>query len=273
VLELVKHRDEFSGSIRVVFQPGEEGLAMAKELINAGALQNPPPDFVAALHCEPGLPVGTVGIRNGAMASSCLHFKVTFTGKGGHGSMPHRCCNPIPAAAAAVVALQNVANHRINAQAPSVISICNISGGSADNVIPAECCFSGTLRALDNETARELQNIIKEVCEAIALMHHVDCQVEAKGEYPATVNPVSGTEFARKSADAAGLRVVELSESAMRSEDFSYFLLNSPDGAFIRLGAGENQPPLHNCKFLPPDEIIPAGIKYMVRTALDFLKH
>ncbi|MBR2344679.1 MAG: amidohydrolase [Lentisphaeria bacterium] len=270
-LELSDRRKDFSGSIRLVFQPGEEGLAMAKDLIAAGALTSPAPDFVAALHCEPGLPVGCIGVKNGAMASSCLHFEVTFYGKGGHGSMPHLSRNPLSAAAVALTELQNVVGNRINTQRPAVVSVCRFSGGNADNVIPNDCFFAGTLRALDDETAAELLTIVKDVCSAVATLYKVSCEVKTNGEYPATVNPVSGVKLAQKVAADCGIQIFNLTESAMSSEDFSCFLLSSPDGVFVRLGAGETQPPLHNRKFLPPDEIIRNGIKYTVQLALEYL--
>lgn len=271
-LELSRRRGEFSGSVRLVFQPGEEIKAMAKDLIAAGALTDPAPDFVAALHVEPGLPRGVVGVRAGAMAAGCRHFTATFTGQGGHGSTPHTARNPIPAAAAAIHELQYVATQQLDVQNPAVISICNIHGGRTDNIIPEECRFSGTLRALDNTVAGELLPAVRRVCAAIAEAHRVRCRISTGSEYPAVVNSPSGVKIARAAAEAAGLPVTELSRSAMSSEDFAYFLLNAPDGVFVRLGAGEDQPPLHSSSFLPPEEIIPAGIRYLTEVALAALR-
>lgn len=269
---LAARRHEFKGSIRLVFQPGEEGTAMARDLIAAGALEGIRPDFVAALHVEPGLPVGTVGVREGCMASSCLHYKVTFTGKGGHGSMPHLSKNPILAAAAAVSELQYVVTNRIDVQKPAVMSICNILGGAMDNVIPESCEFGGTLRSLDNETAKELYLALQEICQGVAQIHRCQCEITISGDYPAVINPASGVNVALKAAAKAGLEVRMLESSAMSSEDFACFLMDAPDGVFVRLGAGENLPPLHNVKFLPPEEIFKPGIEYMVAAALTVLE-
>ena len=269
---LAEKRHEFNGSIRLVFQPGEEGTAMARDLIAAGALLEPRPDFVAALHVEPGLPVGTIGLREGCMASSCLHYKVTFSGKGGHGSLPHLSRNPILAAAAAIGELQYVVTNRIDVQKPVVLSICNILGGHADNVIPEECSFGGTLRSLDNESADELYKAVQEICQAVAVAHRVTCDISVCGDYPAVINPASGVTQAVKAAGKAGLTVKMLEASAMSSEDFSCFLLDAPDGVFVRLGAGEDLPPLHNVKFLPPATVLQPGIEYLVSTALTVLE-
>lgn len=269
--ELAARRGEFSGSVRLVFQPGEEGKAMARDLIAAGALLDPVPDFSAALHVEPGLPVGCVALKKGCMASSCVHFKVEFAGRGGHGSLPHLSRNPLLAAVSAINELQYVVTNWIDVQKPAVISICNINGGYMDNVIPESCSFGGTLRSLDNETSGELRGAVQSICQVAARMHRMECRIFFNGDYPAVINPESGVKVALKAAQKAGLTVHELKEPAMSSEDFSCFLLNSKDGVFIRLGVGEEQPPLHNVKFLPPPEVLEPGIKYMTSVALTAL--
>ena len=270
---LAAKRHEFAGSVRLVFQPGEEGLAMAGDLIGAGALQDPAPDFSAALHVEPGLPLGTVALKEGCMASSCIHYQVIYSGKSGHGSLPHLAVNPILAAASAISQLQYVITNRIDVLKPAILSICNIEGGKADNVIPETCSFGGTLRALDNETSDELFRIFTEVCESVAALHHVKVEIKVKGNfYPAVINPASGVEIASQVAEKLGFPVKKLRKSAMSSEDFSFFLLNSKDGVFVRLGVGEDLPPLHNAKFLPPAGVIRPGIEYMTGIALAALK-
>lgn len=269
---LAEKRHEFAGSIRLVFQPGEEGTAMARDLIAAGALQEPRPDFVAALHVEPGLPVGKIALREGCMASSCVHYLVTVSGKGGHGSLPHLSRNPILAAAAMIGELQYVVTNRIDVQKPVVLSICNINGGHADNVIPENCSFGGTLRSLDNESAAELYEAVQDVCQAVAVAHRVKMDISVCGNYPAVINPASGVKVALQAAKKAGLEVKMLDASAMSSEDFSCFLMDAPDGVFVRLGAGEDLPPLHNVKFLPPVDVFKPGIDYMVSTALAVLE-
>ncbi len=271
--ELAARRQEFAGSVRLVFQPGEESKAMAKDLIAAGALLDPPPDFVAALHCQPGLPVGTIGVRSGAMAGSCTHFKVTFSGKGGHGSRPHDVQSPIPAMVAAITELQYVANNRINVQRSALISICVIRGGDADNVFPDECYFAGTLRSLDADTAVKLPESVREICQAVAAIHRVKCKVEFFSEYAPVVNPDSGVAAALEAAEKAGFEIYKMPEASMGAEDFAYFMQNSPDGVLVHLGVGENLPPLHNNHFIPPAEAVGWGIKYMTEIALCKLRH
>ena len=270
---LASRRHEFAGSVRLVFQPGEENRAMAKDLIAAGALDDPPADFVAAIHCEPGMKIGCAGLRVGAMMSSCAHFKVTFTGRSGHGSRPHVSRNPVLAACSAVTELQSAVPNRINSQRPAVLSICTINGGTLDNIIPEECSFVGTIRTLDDETQRELKLALEEMCQAVAMLHRVSCSVKfAPGGYPATVNSASGAALARAALDKCGIECVEFAESSMASEDFAYFLHRAADGVYVKMGAGEELPPLHNCRFLPDGQMMGPGIAFMVEIALAALK-
>ena len=270
---LAAKRNEFSGSIRLVFQPGEENKAMARPLIAAGALDNPPADFVAALHCMPGLEVGKARLRVGAMMSSCVHFEVTFFGQGGHGSRPHAARNPLIAACSAVMELQTAIANRINSQRAGVLSICAINGGKLDNVIPEKCSFIGTIRALDDETASELRTALQEMCQAVAALHRCSCEVHlAEGGYPATINSASGVELAKLVLEKCNIGIEEMPESFMASEDFSYYLNKAADGVFIMMGAGEDLPPLHNCRFLADEKVIGHGISYMTEIALAALK-
>ena len=270
---LAARRNEFCGSVRLVFQPGEENKAMAYPLISAGALDNPPADFVAALHCMPGLELGKVQLRVGAMMSSCTHFEVTFSGQGGHGSRPHAARNPLIAACSAVMELQSAIANRINSQRAGVLSICAINGGKLDNVIPEKCSFIGTIRALDNETAAELRLALSEMSQAVAALHRCTCDIHfAENTYPATVNTESGVALATQVLAECGIEAVEMPESFMASEDFAYYLNKAADGVFVMMGAGVDQPPLHNCRFLADEKMIAPGIAYMTGIALAALK-
>ena len=270
---LAAKREEFSGSVRLVFQPGEENKAMARPLIAAGALDNPPADFVAALHCMPGLEVGKARLRIGAMMSSCVHFEVSYIGQGGHGSRPHVARNPLIAACSAVMELQTAVPNRINSQRAGVLSVCAINGGKLDNVIPEKCTFIGTIRALDDETAAELRTALIDMCQAVGSLHRGKCDIHlAEGGYPATINSESGFALAKQTLENCNIGVEVMPESFMASEDFSYYLNKASDGVFIMMGAGEDQLPLHNCRFLADEKMIGHGISYMTEIALAALK-
>ena len=264
---LASRRDEIAGSVRFVWQPGEENKAMAKPLIAAGAIDDPAPAMVAALHVAPGLPVGTVGIRRGAVASSCCHFTVRVEGVGGHGSRPDLARNPVVAIAAIVTELQSVVGRRVSPMASGVVSVCEIHGGTLDNVIPGEAGCTGTLRALDNQTAGELEDALREVVDDVARIHRVKATLHAERRYLATVNTPAETDLAIRAMNEAGVPTVIEEEPWMSSEDFSYFLDRAP-GVMLHLGNGTDSAGLHSPDIVFREEALGGGILALASIAL-----
>ena len=262
---LASRRDSFNGSVRFVWQPGEENRAMGRELVEAGALETPRADLVTALHGMPGLPLGVLALRDGAMMASCAHFKVTIRGKSGHSSRPHQAIDPVVAAAAVVVELQSVVSRRIDPQQAAVLSVCRIAGGELANVIPDEVVLEGTARALDMRVAAALEAGFREVIESVCRAHRTNCEIDYRLAYPVTFNAPGPTALARRviRETVGGERFVELAESSMGAEDFAYYLQRYP-GVYVKLGTGENCPALHNSKFDFPDAALAAGIEYLV---------
>lgn len=262
---LASRRDSFNGSVRFVWQPGEENRAMGRDLVEAGALENPRADLVTALHGMPGLPVGVLALRDGAMMASCAHFKVTIRGRGGHSSRPHQAVDPVVAAAAVVVELQSVVSRRIDPQQAAVLSVCRIAGGELANVIPDEVVLEGTARALDMNVAAALESGLREVVDAVSRAHRTNCEIDYRLAYPVTFNAPGPTALARRviRETVGGERFVELAESSMGAEDFAYYLQRYP-GVYVKLGTGENCPALHNSKFDFPDAALAVGIEYLV---------
>ena len=264
--ELLASRcDSFNGSVRFVWQPGEENRAMGRDLVEAGALENPRADLVTALHGMPGLPVGVLALRDGAMMASCAHFKVTIRGRGGHSSRPHQAVDPVVAAAAVVVELQSVVSRRIDPQQAAVLSVCRIAGGELANVIPDEVVLEGTARALDMNVAAALESGLREVVDAVSRAHRTSCEIDYRLSYPVTFNAPEPTALARRVIrETVGEgRFIELAESSMGAEDFSWYLRRYP-GVYVKLGTGEDCPALHNSKFDFPDAALAAGIEYLV---------
>ena len=262
---LASRRDSFNGSVRFVWQPGEENREKGSDLVAAGALENPRADLVTALHAMPGLPVGVLALRDGAMMASCAHFKVTIRGRGGHSSRPHQAVDPVVAAAAVVVELQSVVSRRIDPQQAAVLSVCRIAGGELANVIPDEVVLEGTARALDMNVAAALESGLREVVDAVSRAHRTNCEIDYRLAYPVTFNAPGPTALARRviRETVGGERFVELAESSMGAEDFAYYLQRYP-GVYVKLGTGENCPALHNSKFDFPDAALAAGIEYLV---------
>ena len=270
IRELAAKRNEFAGTVRCVFQPGEENVAMAKDLVEAGAMGDPLPDVCAALHVMPGKPAGDISVKVGAMMASSNHFKVTIHGQGGHGSLPCASRNPLIAAASMVMELQTVIPNRVDPRRSGVLSICHFESGFIDNVIPEKAEFSGTIRSLDNETAKIMEDALHEICHAAAVIHRVKCDVDSKQSYLATCNAQEPVDRLCKVVKELDVPLHILSDSAMSSEDFSFYLAKAP-GVFFRVGAGVDAPSLHNPKYLPPEEAMINGINVMVAFALESL--
>lgn len=266
---LCSMKDELKGTIRFVWQPGEENVAMAKDLIAAGALDSPAPEMVAAIHMAPGIPVGEMKICRGPSEAACTHFKITFRGKGGHGSLPHASRSPLTAAAFAVVEAQSIVPNRLNPHHAGVISICCFNSGTLHNIIPDEAVLRGTIRSFDADDAEMLANALLDVCEGAATIHRVECIADIVQGYLPVINTPEETEMAIRAAKRAGLEVGIPQYPSMGSEDFSYFLTKAP-GAMIKLGNGEDSPALHNSSFNASDEAMRYGIRYYVELAKDF---
>lgn len=268
-LILASRRAELAGTVRFIWQPGEENKAMARDLVAAGVLRDPVPDFIAGQHVTPGLPVGTFACKPGPIMSSSTHFNARFRGHGGHGSAPYKARNPVLAAAAAALEAQTAVPNRINPQRSGVLSICTIHGGELDNVIPYEASVSGTIRALDDDTDRELCAALREIMTAVAAAHRCECTVEFPHHYSVTVNDPQAYEYAKKAVRDIGAEYHELPESFMSSEDFSEYLKECP-GVFMRIGIGDSAP-AHTSKFCVDDAALPYGIDFLVRVALNHL--
>ena len=266
---LSEMKDELKGTIRFVWQPGEENEAMAKPLIEAGALDDPPPAMVSAIHMRPGTPAGTIMLQEGPSDAACTVFKFTFKGKGGHGSRPYASRSPLTAAAFAAVEAQSIVPNRLDPLHAGVISICCFNAGSIDNVIPDEAVIRGTIRSFSVEDDKLLADSLQSVCEGAAKMHRVECVSEIRHAYLPVVNTGEETQMAIRVSERAGMPVYIIPQPSMGSEDFSYFLAKAP-GVMIKLGNGEDSPLLHNSSFNASDEAMRNGIRYFVELAKEF---
>ncbi|HUR11168.1 MAG TPA: M20 family metallopeptidase [Flavitalea sp.] len=230
-------KDQWEGSVKVIFQPGEErNPGGASLLIKEGVLKNPTPDAIFALHVHPGLPVGKVSLRSGQVMASADEIYITLKGKGGHAAAPHLTTDTILAASELIVALQQVISRNRNPLSPSVLSICSIQGGHTTNVIPSEVKLMGTFRALDEEWRFTAHKLIEKICRGIAESTgaSIDCHIDVG--YPAVYNhellhPVA----VQLAQDYMGEQDVWETEMRMGAEDFGYYSQKIP-GCFFRLG-------------------------------------
>ena len=266
-------RDQLSGSVRFVFQPGEEIVAAGKELVTRGALLNPRPNAVFALHAWAGMPLGAVASKPGALLAASDFFTVEVKGKGAHGSRPEDSIDPILTVARIVDALQSVVSREVSSLEPVVVSVCRIAGGTNGNVIPDSAEIEGTTRYLKPELKQKIENSIRRIVKGVCDSMGASFSFKYGSPYIPTINDDRMVDLGKTVA----LRVLgpdkwfDLTSPSMGAEDFSYYIRKYP-GAMFRLGMGEKSASLHNSHFDFNDKAIASGILFLVSLALEVLR-
>jgi hippurate hydrolase len=275
---LASRREEFAGSVKLVFQPGEEGFGGARILIGEGLLAHEPrPEGAFAIHVDPTLPAGCVATRPGPIMASGDLLSIDLLGKGGHASMPHHAVDPIPVACEIVLALQSLVTRRADAFDPVVLSISRMQSGTAANVIPASAHLLGTIRTVSERARRAAHEGVRRVVGGIAAAHQVEAKVQLVEGYPVTVNHDAFARFAQRVASelSGSGSVIEMKTPIMGAEDFSYVLQGVP-GAIVFLGvrppAGEPAP-LHSNRMVLDENALATGIALHAAMALRFLRN
>lgn len=266
---LLKQKEtELPGRVKLVFQPAEEAPGGAKKVLETGLLGDVAAVF--GLHVSPLLPVGTLGIRAGAVTASVDRFQITFRGKGTHAAHPDAGIDPIPAAAAFIQAAQTIVSRNLNPFAPGLVSITHVEGGNTWNVIPETVLVEGTTRSLGKEERQLIRENLCRLAERIAEGHGSQAEIDWYEGPPATDNTPEWVEVARQAAQEQPLEVVEASAS-LAGEDFAYYQETLP-GAFVLVGTGRSYSN-HNPKFqVDPAALWPAA-KYLAGLAEAALQH
>lgn len=230
-------KDQWEGTVKLIFQPGEEkNPGGASLLIKEGVLQNPSPQAIFGLHVHTTLDSGKLSFRSGKVMASADELYFTVKGKGGHAAAPQLCIDPILIASNMVVALQQIISRRKNPQNPSVLSITAFNGGNTTNVIPDEVKLKGTFRAMDEAWRFEAHEHIRQTATNIveAMGGQLDLHIDVG--YPCVVNNDLLTENSKAKAVAyLGPANVDETEIRMGAEDFGYYTQHVP-GCFFRLG-------------------------------------
>ena len=259
---------QFSGTVHFVFQPAEENLGGAQQMVADGLFTLFPMDAIYALHNWPGLPVGTVAVNEGAMMASLDSFEITLRGRSCHAAMPENGIDPIVAAAQLIMALQTIPARRLSPLASAVISITQINGGEAINVIPENVVLRGTLRCLQTEVRHSVRQMISELVTSFTAPLGIEGQIEYQGDYPVTMNHVREAGQVRDCALSLlpAENVLWNVPPSMASEDFACMLEHCP-GAYFWLGADGEIPsrPLHNAYYDFNDQLIAPGIAFWTR--------
>lgn len=267
--ELAEKRD-FSGTVRLVFQPAEE-VGGAVEMIADGLFERFPMDAIFAMHNWPGIPAGDFRFAPGPMMASVDWVVITIRGKGGHGAKPHDAVDPIVAASSLVLALQSIVSRNIDPLETAVVTVGMIHGGTLPNVIPDSVELQITTRAFTDAVRRRVRDRIKVLAEAHAASYGATAEIFHPPGFPALVNHQEELHFAHETAaryfDDGGR--IGFIEPQLVSEDFAFMLERRP-GAYLFIGNGPSAD-LHSPNYDFNDAIIERGAAYWVRLAKDYL--
>jgi len=275
---LLKQREsEIRGTIKLIFQPAEEGGAGGRRMRDEGALDDPPVQRIFGLHVWPLLPTGMLGSRAGVFLAAAGEVELTVRGRGGHAAMPHLAIDPVAVAARLVTELQTIVSRELDPLNSGVVSITSIHGGEAYNVIPEIVRLRGTVRALSMEVFRFIQQRVREIATQVGAAHR--CQVETKfpgNDYPPTLNDGNCWKSAKELAEelTSPQQVMEL-PPVMGGEDFAFYTEKVP-GCFVALGVHNEALgavySVHHPKFKVDEDALPLGTAMHVAFAMKSLE-
>ncbi|MBK9338422.1 MAG: amidohydrolase [Lewinellaceae bacterium] len=270
-------RGQFVGTVKCIFQPGEEKLpGGASLMIRAGVLENPRPAAIFGQHVHPPLRAGMVGFRSGIYMASADEIYVTVKGRGGHGAMPHDCIDPVAISAQIIVALQQIASRYADPAVPTVLTFGKINSvGGATNIIPNEVRFEGTFRTMHEKWRAEAHHRMKKIAETTAKSMGAACVFNIVKGYPVLFNHEVLTARAKGQAiEFLGKDQVADLPLRMTAEDFAYYSQVMP-ACFYRLGTGNPErgitAPVHTDKFDIDESALETGTGLMTWLALSEL--
>jgi amidohydrolase len=256
----------FAGTVHFVFQPAEENEAGGRRMVEEGLFEKFPAESVFGMHNWPGLPAGQFAVKTGPMMAAFDIFEITVKGKGAHGAMPHTGVDPVVVAAQIVGGLQTIASRNAHPLESAVVTVTQIHGGDAWNVIPDEVVLRGTTRSFRPEIQNMIEANMRRIAESTAAAYGASIEFMYDRRYPPTVNSAAETELA---ADVLGELVGAANVRrdllpSMGSEDFS-FMLQAKPGSYVWIGNGERGASLHNSSYDFNDEVLPLGASYWAR--------
>ncbi len=272
---LSQHRNNFAGTVKIIFQPAEEGPGGAQPMIKAGVLKNPEVDAIIGLHLWNNLPLGTIGVRSGSLMAAVEKFDLTIQGQGGHGAMPHQTVDAVVVGSAIVNALQSIVSRNVDPIDSAVITIGEFQSGTARNVIADTAQLHGTVRYFNPQLAtffpQRIETVIKGICEAGGATYQLDYQAT----YPPVINNQQVTDLVRSIA----LELVETPLGVvpecqtMGGEDISFFLQELPGCYFFLGSANPDQDlayPHHHPRFDFDETALMIGVEMFARCVEKF---
>lgn len=273
---LKAHESELRGTVKLIFQPAEEGGAGADRLCQEGALEGPKVERIFGLHVWPTMTTGTVAGNAGVILAAAGAFEITVQGKGGHGALPHLTIDPITCAAKVVVELQTIVSRETNPFSPTVVSMGSIGGGGAMNVIPEEVKLTGTFRSLSETGLALVKQRIEEITVGVAAANRCHAKIAyLMREYPPTINDAACWSLARRAAEGlVGARCVRVMEPILGGEDFAFYQQRIP-GCFAFLGVSdptwETQHGVHHPQFRVDESALSLGTAWYVAMGMESL--
>ncbi|MFZ5673723.1 MAG: M20 aminoacylase family protein [Pseudomonadota bacterium] len=270
---LAETRD-FDGTVHLIFQPAEENIGGAQRMIEEGLFKRFPCDAVFAFHNWPGMPLGQFAVRPGTIMAAVDTPTVVISGPGGHGAIPHKSADPIVAAAAVVTALQTIVARNVDPTEPAVVTVGTFNAGTACNVIPESAKLEISVRSCSPSVRKLLAERIQAIVKGVAEAHGCKAAIDYEMGYPATINTVDETAFARTvAAELQGDHpIIDLPVPTMISEDFAYMLEARP-GCYFMLGNGDGpeRKMLHTPDYDFNDELLVIAGAQFSRMAESFL--
>ncbi len=275
---LRQYQAQLNGTVKLVFQPDEEGFTGAKSMLAAGVLNHPKPQVGMALHVNSGTPSGLVLCGRGTFMAGCTLFRIHIHGVGCHGAMPETGVDPLNIAAHVYLSLQELISREIAAKQPAVVTIGHMQGGQAPNIIPQDAILEGTIRTFDRELATRIMQRIETIAQCTAQAFRGSAEVIELASAPPLVNdPDLVNAMGDLAQQLVGQNAVyRLDEGGMGSEDFASYTYELPC-AYLLLGAGapDENPlygkPMHNEKVVFNEDILPLGAALHTWCALNWL--
>lgn len=263
---LATHRN-FRGTVHFIFQPAEENEGGGRAMVEDGLFQKFPCDAVYGMHNWPGLPAGQFAINHGPMMAAYDTFEITVQGRGTHAAMPERGIDPFVSTAQIILGLQTIPSRMFSAMESVIVSVTQVHGGDAWNVIPDAVVLRGSVRCFSAAVQDRAEQALRQICRSIADAHGATATVKYERRYPPTINTSVETDVAIAAASAlVGAGKVQVDcQPSMASEDFA-FMLQAKPGAYIWIGADgvKAQSPLHSPHYDFNDDTLELGAAYWV---------
>jgi amidohydrolase len=272
---LCDRRSQLPGTVKLMFQPAEEGGAGAVRMIEDGVLENPSVEAAFMLHVSHAHYVGNVATAPGPVLAGADAFRITVRGQGGHASRPQFSVDPIVIAAQIVSALQSLVSRETAPYESAVLTLGSLHAGTAHNVIPDQAVIEGTIRAYDDALMARLERRVEQVATGVAGAMRATATAEFEMRYPPTVNDAAMAELLQGAArKVLGQEAVLDADPNFAAEDFSFVLQRVP-GAVLSLGVRrqewEEPRPVHTPRFDLDEQALPIGVACMTSVALEFL--